>query len=62
MCSGVAWVLVSLGTQIKPQIIHDLDYPPDYLSVFYDCGKVDERILILQLATSRSKKQEEAKT
>ena len=32
MHAEVAWVLVSLGTQVKPQIILD----PDYLSVSYD--------------------------
>ena len=33
MNSEVAWVLVSSGTQVQPQIILDPDYPPDYLSV-----------------------------
>ena len=32
----VAWVLVSLGTQVQPQIMLDSDYLPDYLSIFYD--------------------------
>ena len=32
----VAWVLVSSGTQIQPQIILDPDYLPDYLSISYD--------------------------
>ena len=32
----VTWVLVSLGTQVHLQIIHYLDYLPDYLSVSYD--------------------------
>ena len=36
MNSEVAWVLVSSGTQVQPQIILILDYPPDYLSVSYD--------------------------
>ena len=36
MNSEVAWVLVSLGTQVQPQIILDPDYVPDYLSVSYD--------------------------
>ena len=35
MNSEVAWVLVSSGTQVQPQIILDSDYLPDYLSVFY---------------------------
>ena len=34
--SEVAWVLVSSGTQVEPQIILDSDYLPDYLSVSYD--------------------------
>ena len=37
MTSEVAWVLVSSGTQVQPQIILDPDYLPDYLSVSYDC-------------------------
>ena len=36
MNSEVAWVLVSLGTQVQPQKILDPDYLPDYLSVSYD--------------------------
>ena len=34
----VAWVLVSLGTQVQPQVILDPDYLSDYLSVSYDYG------------------------
>ena len=33
MNSEVAWVLVSLGTQVQPQIILDPDFLADYLSV-----------------------------
>ena len=36
MYSEVAWVLVSLGTQVQPQIIFDPDYLPDYLSNSYE--------------------------
>ena len=36
MYAGVAWVLVSLGTQVQSEIILDPDYLPDYLSVYYD--------------------------
>ena len=36
MYAEVAWVLVSSGTQVQPQIILDPDYLPDYLSVSYD--------------------------
>ena len=32
----VAWVLLSSGTQVQPQIILDPDYLLDYLSVSYD--------------------------
>ena len=34
--SEVALVLVSLGTQVWPQVILDLDFLPDHLSVSYD--------------------------
>ena len=33
MNSEVAWVLVSSGTQVQPQIILDPDYRSNYLSV-----------------------------
>ena len=36
MYAEVAWVLVSSGTQVQPQIILDPDYLLDYLSVSYD--------------------------
>ena len=36
MYSEVSWVVVSLGTQVQSQMIIDLDYLPDYLSVSYD--------------------------
>ena len=36
MNSELAWVTISSGTQVQPQIILNLDYPPDYLSVSYD--------------------------
>ena len=36
MYAEVAWVLVSSGTQVQPQILLDPDYLPDYLFVFYD--------------------------
>ena len=34
----VAWILVSSGIQVQPQIILDLDYLPDYLFVSFDYG------------------------
>ena len=36
MTSEVAWVLVSSGTQVQPQIILD----PDYLSFSHDCENI----------------------
>ena len=36
MYPEVAWVLVSSGTQVQPQVTIDPDYLPDYLSVSYD--------------------------
>ena len=38
MYAEIAWVLVSLGTQVQPQIIPDPDYLPDYLSLSYHYG------------------------
>ena len=43
MYSEVAWVLVSLGTQVQPSIKLDPDYLPDYVSVSYDYGKTPEK-------------------
>ena len=37
MYAKVAWVLVSSGTQVQPQVMLDPDYLPNYLSVSYDC-------------------------
>ena len=45
MYSEVAWIQVSLGSQVHLQIILDPDYLPHYFSVFYDfdsgCGLVN---------------------
>ena len=38
MYAEVAWVLVSSGTQVHPEVILDPDYLSDYLSVSYDYG------------------------
>ena len=38
MYAEVAWVLVTSGTQVQPQVVLDSDYLPDYLSVSYDYG------------------------
>ena len=40
MYADVAWVLVSSGTQVQPQVILNPDYPPDYLSVSYNYGDI----------------------
>ena len=40
MYAEVAWVLVSLGTQVQPQVILDPNYLPDYLSVSYDYDEI----------------------
>ena len=44
MYAEVAWVLVSLGTQVQPHVILDPDYYPDYLSVSYDYGLSDNNL------------------
>ena len=44
MYAEVAWVLVSLSTQVQPQVILDPDYIPDYLSVSYDYDLNDSQI------------------
>ena len=41
MYADVAWVLVSLGTQVQPQIMLDPEYLPDYISVSYDYASID---------------------
>ena len=48
MYSEVAWVLVSLGTQVQLQIILVPDYLPDYLSVSYDYGSDELYKIALQ--------------
>ena len=35
MYAEVAWALVSSGTQVQLEVMLDLDYLPDYLSVSY---------------------------
>ena len=44
MYSEVAWVLVSSGTEVQPQIILDTGYLPDYLSISYDYGGTCEEV------------------
>ena len=36
MYAEIAWVLVSSGIQVQPQVILDPDYLPNYHSVSYD--------------------------
>ena len=48
MYAEVAWVLVSSGTQVQPQIILNPDYLPDYPSVSYDYGKTKIRDALLK--------------
>ena len=38
MYSEVAWLLVSSGSQVQPQVILDPIYLPDYLCISYDYG------------------------
>ena len=50
MYAEVAWVLVSSGTQVQPQIIPDPDYLPDYLSISYDYAKISSaKVEVLQV-------------
>ena len=41
MYAELAWVLVSSGTQVQPQVILD----PDYLSVSYDYVEINTKTL-----------------
>ena len=43
MYAELVWVLVSLETQVLPQITLDQDYPPDYVSVSYDYDDSQKR-------------------
>ena len=54
MNSEVAWVLVSSETQFQLQIILDLDYLPDYLSVSYDYA-FKELVAIVKVDKSTQK-------
>ena len=51
MNSEVAWVLISPGTQVQPQIILDSDYLPDYLSVSYDYAEIVKIIILPKVVT-----------
>ena len=41
MYAEVAWVLVSSGTEVQPQVILNPDYLPDYPSVSYEYAFVN---------------------
>ena len=43
MNAKVAWVLVSLGTQVQPQEILDPDYLSNYFSGSYEYGESNLR-------------------
>ena len=48
MYAEVAWVLVSSGTQVKPQVILDPNYLPDYPFLAYDydfCNSVNNQTI-----------------
>ena len=49
MNSEVAWVLVSSGTQVQPQIIFDPDQLPDYLSISYDYDSMEICLIYFNL-------------
>ena len=47
MYSGVAWVLVSLETQVEPQIILNPNHPPDnlfVLKIYTEVSKIFDQI------------------
>ena len=44
MYAAVAWVLISSGTQVQPQIILNPDYLPDYFSVSYDYENIKDKM------------------
>ena len=55
--SEIAWVLVSSGTQVQPQIILNPDYLPDYLPISYDYGLRDyevETVLVEEFCRTRN--------
>ena len=57
MHTEVAWVLVSSGTQVQPQVTLDPDYLSDYLSVSYDYElRQVGHLLLLQPDDSHSHK------
>ena len=47
MYAEVAWVLVPSGTQVQPQIILDLGYLPDYVSVSYDYAHIEFQVELI---------------
>ena len=53
MYAEVAWMLISLGTQVQPQLILDPHYLSDYISVSYDYDSADE-IFVVKIITRKT--------
>ena len=45
MYAEVAWVVVSSGTQVQPQVKLNPDYLPDYISVSYDYDHTRNKLI-----------------
>ena len=45
MYAEVAWVVVSSGTQVQPQVKLNPDYLPDYISVSYDYDHARNKLI-----------------
>ena len=56
MYAEIAWVLVSSGTQVQPQVMFHPDYLPDYLSASYDYGK-EKEVTVIQTQSTDSNQQ-----
>ena len=53
MYAEVAWILVSSGTQVQPQLILDPHYLPDYISVSYGYDSAEE-IFVVKIITRKT--------
>ena len=53
MYAEVAWILVSSGTQVQPQLILDPHYLPEYISVSYDYDSAEE-IFVVKIITRKT--------
>ena len=49
MYSEVAWVLVSLESQVQPQIILDPYYLPKYFSISHDCDITQQKLKVYDM-------------